>query len=112
MGRTALSAREVDRAGVFRRVKEGKLKLVSAGQMLGISYRQAKRLWKRYQEEGVVGLKHRAAGRSSNHAKQEGLRKRVLRRTSPGGDAARLAADEAKTMRIGRRMGLGEYEPL
>jgi len=74
-----LSAREVDRAGVFRRVKEGKLKLVSAGQMLGISYRQAKRLWKRYQEEGVVGLKHRAAGRSSNHAKQEGLRKRVLR---------------------------------
>src|SRR6516165_7230345 len=47
--------------------------------MLGISYRQAKRLWKRYQEEGVVGLKHRAAGRSSNHAKQEGLRKRVLR---------------------------------
>ena len=27
MGRTALSAREVDRAGMLRRVKEGKLKL-------------------------------------------------------------------------------------
>jgi transposase len=60
-------------------VKEGKLKLVSASQMLGISYRQAKRLWKRYQDEGVVGLKHRAAGRGSNHAKEERLRKRVLR---------------------------------
>jgi transposase len=79
LGRTALSAREVDRAGVLRRVKEGKLKLVSAAQVLGISYRQAKRMWKRYQAEGVAGLKHRAAGRSSNHAKPERLQKQVLR---------------------------------
>ncbi len=45
LGRTALSAREVERAGVLRRVKEGKLKLVSAAQLLGISTRQAKRLF-------------------------------------------------------------------
>lgn len=79
MGRTALSAREVDRAGVLRRVKEGKLKLVNAARMLGISDRQAKRIWKRYRVEGVAGLKHRGAGRSSNHAKQEKFRKQVLR---------------------------------
>src|SRR5499433_4300680 len=78
LGRTALSAREVERAGVLRRVKEGKLKLVSAAQLLGISTRQAKRLWQRYQEQGIEGLKHRAAGRSSNRAKPEGFRKRVL----------------------------------
>lgn len=78
LGRTALSAREVERAGVLRRVKDGKLKLVSAAQLLGISTRQAKRLWKRYQEQGIEGLKHRAAGTRSNRAKSERFRKRVL----------------------------------
>lgn len=78
LGRTALSRREVERAGILRRVKEGKLKLVSAAQLLGISTRQAKRLWKRYQEQGIEGLKHCAAGRRSNHAKPERFRKRVL----------------------------------
>src|SRR5215472_5408586 len=79
LGRTALSAREVERAGVLRRVKEGKLKLVSAAQLLGISSRQAKRLWKRYQEQGIEGLKHGAVGRRSNRAKPEKLRRQVLR---------------------------------
>lgn len=78
MGRTALSAREVDRAGVLRRVKEGKLKLVSAARMLEISYRQAKRIWQRYQARGLAGLKQRAAGRRSNHGKAEKLRRQVL----------------------------------
>ena len=78
MGRTALSAREVDRAGVLRRVKEGKLKLASAARQLEMSYRQAKRLWKRYRGEGVAGLKHRAAGKRSNHAKGEKFRNQVL----------------------------------
>jgi len=78
LGRTALSAREVERAGVLRRVKEGKLKLVNAARLLGISTRQVKRLWKRYQEQGIEGLKHGAAGRRSNRAKPERFRKRVL----------------------------------
>jgi hypothetical protein len=63
---------------VLGRVKEGKLKLASAARLLEISYRQAKRLWKRYQAEGVAGVKHRAAGRRSNHAKGEGFRQKVL----------------------------------
>jgi transposase len=78
LGRTALSAREVDRAGVLRRVKEGKLKLSSAARLLEISYRQTKRIWKRYRTQGVAGLRHRAAGRRSNHAKKEKLRREVL----------------------------------
>jgi transposase len=78
LGRTSLSAREVERAGVLRRVKDGKLKLVGAAQMLGMSYRQAKRVWKRYRESGIEGLKHRAVGRSSNCAKEERFLKRVL----------------------------------
>src|SRR5215468_10561696 len=41
-------------------------------------FRQAKRLWKRYQEQGIEDLKDRAVGRRSNRAKPEKFRKRVL----------------------------------
>ena len=37
---------------MLRRVKEGKLKLASAARLLEISYRQVKRIWKRYRAEG------------------------------------------------------------
>jgi len=43
-----------------------------------LSYRQAKRLWKRYREEGAAGLKHRSAGRRSNRAYGEKFRRKVL----------------------------------
>ena len=44
MGRTAMSARELTRVGVLARVKAGTLTVVSAAELLGVSYRQAKRL--------------------------------------------------------------------
>jgi hypothetical protein len=34
-----------------------------------VSYRQTKRLWKRYRKEGAAGLVHGSAGRISNRAK-------------------------------------------
>ena len=39
------------------RVESGELKLVDAAQLLRVSYRQAKRLGKRYREQGALGLK-------------------------------------------------------
>src|SRR5438132_11413595 len=45
-----------------------------------VSYRQAKRLWKRYREEGAAGLKHRSAGTSSHRAYERKFRRTVLRR--------------------------------
>ena len=71
-----MSTRELRRAGVLGRVKGQTLKLVDAAKMLEVSYRQAKRLWQRYQKEGAKGLKHRSAGRSSNRAKPEKFRRR------------------------------------
>ena len=47
--------------------------------MLEVSYRQVKRLWQRYREEGAKGLQHRSAGRSSDRAKPEKFRRTVLR---------------------------------
>jgi transposase len=54
------------------------LKLKDAAEILGLSYRQSKRLWKRYQAEGPEGLKHRSAGRESNRRKPKKLRQRAL----------------------------------
>jgi transposase len=59
-------------------VESGELKLINAAEILGRSYRQIKRLWKRYRAEGPEGLKHRSAGRESNRRKPKKLRQRVL----------------------------------
>jgi transposase len=73
-----MSARELTRVEVLSRVKAGTLRLGSAAQLLGVSYRQAKRLARRYRAEGAKGLRHRGAGRVSNHARAAAERERVL----------------------------------
>jgi transposase len=73
-----MSAGELTRVEVLSRVKAGTLSLTSAAQLLGVSYRQAKRLAQRYRAEGAKGLKHRSAGRPSNHARAPAERKRAL----------------------------------
>src|ERR1700693_6631496 len=79
LGRTAMSCKELRRAGVLARVESGELKLVDAAVMMGMSYRQSKRVAKRYRESGTQGLKHRSAGRESNRKKAKKFRERVLR---------------------------------
>ena len=74
-----MSKKEVRRAGVLARVKEGTLKLVSAAVMMEVSYRQAKRLWRQYQRQGDRGLVHGNVGRRSNQAKPKKFRERALR---------------------------------
>ena len=88
MGRTAMSTRELKRAGVLARVRAATLSLRSAAALMEVSYRQAKRLYRRYRPEGATGLKHRSAGRASNRATIGTIRERVLRlvREKYGGD--------------------------
>src|SRR5271165_2853578 len=74
-----MSSKELRRAGVLARVVNGELKLVNAAVMMGLSYRQSKRLGQRYREEGAEGLKHRSAGRESSRKKPKKFRERVLR---------------------------------
>jgi transposase len=73
-----MSARELRRAGVLARVAARTLTLRSAAALMEVSYRQAKRLYRRYREEGAAGLKHRSAGRVSNRATLPKRRARVL----------------------------------
>src|SRR6202045_2323309 len=74
-----MSKRELRRVGVLARVASEELKLVDAAKILSLSYRQVKRIWRRYEKEGAGGLKHRSAGRESNRAKPKKFRARVMR---------------------------------
>jgi len=73
-----MSSRELERVGVMGRVDSGALQLKDAAAMLELSYRQVKRLWRRYRQEGGKGLQHGNAGRPSNRSKPLKLRRRVL----------------------------------
>ena len=73
-----MSTRELERAGVFARVVAGTLSLQSAAEILAMSYRQAKRVCRRYRAEGARGVRHRSVGRPSNRARATTDRARAL----------------------------------
>ena len=47
-----MSTRELERVEVMGRVAKEELKLMDAAAMLQLSYRQVKRLWRRYRQKG------------------------------------------------------------
>jgi transposase len=73
-----MSARELTRVEVLARVKAGGLSLKSAAVLLHVSYRQTKRLMRRYRTAGAKGLRHGGTGRRSNHARPTAERDRIL----------------------------------
>src|SRR5215213_5833217 len=99
-----MSAKELKRVGVMERVAAGTLPLTAAAVVLGLSYRQAKRVYGRYRREGARGLTHRSVGRASNRAAGTAARERALalvRAKYGGGSAERfgptLAAEHLAT---------------
>ena len=74
----SMSQRERHRLEAFARVGRGEITLVKAAELLGLSYRQAKRCFGRYQAEGDRGLVHRLRGRSSNRQVDAKWKHRVL----------------------------------
>lgn len=75
-----MSGVERKRLEVFSRVKSGQVRLAKASEILGISYRQTKRIWRRYQDQGDGGLVHGLRGKKSNRQSDSKLRKKVLKR--------------------------------
>jgi transposase len=73
-----MSAREAERVEVMRRVERGTLTVRAAATALGVSYRQAKRIWRRYQTGGAAAVVHRHVGRPSNRGRPATERARVL----------------------------------
>jgi len=79
-GHLWMSDKERRRKSVFDGVKAGELTLKAGARVLGLSYRQCRRSYKRYGEEGDRGLVHRSRGRPSNQAKPAGFKRKVLQR--------------------------------
>src|SRR6201988_1919428 len=112
-----MSKGELGRVEALARVRSKQLRLVDATRLMRVCYRQAKRLWKRYREEGAAGLKHRSAGRRSHHAYEPKFRRKVLRlvrekyggavgeRFGPTLAAEHLASEDGVRMGAGTRRG-------
>ena len=73
-----MSEKEVRTAGVLARVKADDLTQVEAAEVLGLSYRQTKRLYRRFVKRGTDGLVHGNAGKGSHRGKALKFRERVL----------------------------------
>src|ERR1700680_5156320 len=60
------------------RVKAGNWRVREAGELLELSYRQARRIWAQYRGGGAKALQHGNCGRRSNRAYAEEFRTTVL----------------------------------
>lgn len=67
-GTIVLSRKEAHRGHVLEQVDQQALTLKEAAQIMGISYRQAKRIHKRWKEAGLAGLCHGNRGRPVHNA--------------------------------------------
>ena len=73
-----MSTREMTRWAVMRRVRDKELSLGDAATMLGLSYRQVKRIWRRFRARGPKGLVHGNVGRPGHRAHPAPVRTRAL----------------------------------
>ena len=73
-----MSRNERKRMTIMAGVKNQELTQVQAGQLLGLGYRQTKRVWRRYQEEGDAGLVHRLRGQAGLRRKPAAERAKVM----------------------------------
>jgi len=74
-----MSRKERDRMKIMAGVKSRELSQVQAAELMGLCYRQAKRLWRRYQKEGDAALVHRLRGKPGLRCKPAVLRTQVLK---------------------------------
>jgi len=73
-----MSGNERERWKIMAGVAEAGVTLIAASGLRGVTYRQGKRIWRRYQDEGDAGLVHRLRGKPSARRKPEALREQVL----------------------------------
>jgi hypothetical protein len=85
-----MSAKEVDRLEVVRRVLERRLKRVKVAQLLGSTARQVRRLCDAYQRDGAAGLVSKRRGQPSNHQRSEELQRRAVALVHCAGKLAQI----------------------
>ena len=73
-----MSKKELERKTILDAVAFNKLTLKEAAERMRISYRQAKRIQKRYRAESNNGLLHRNRGRSPHNAYSDAYKREIL----------------------------------
>jgi len=68
------------RLDALGRVKRGELTVIGSAELMGVSLRQARRIWKRFKREGAAGLLHKLRGRPGNSRLSQDVRERVVKR--------------------------------
>ena len=77
-GRLPMGQKELVRSKMLEMVHQGKITLKAAVVTMRVSYRQGKRLYAVYRQEGDVGLIHGNCGKKSNHRLAEKNREAAL----------------------------------
>ena len=73
-----LSQRQLQRFRVMGLVEVRRITLMEAAGKMGLSYRQAKRIWKRVRAKGAQGLMHGNTGQSPQNRIPDKTKKKVL----------------------------------
>ena len=73
-----MSKRDIRRAQILALVEDGKRSLKDAAVILGVSYRQAKRIYRRYRDEGSEGIVHRSVGKPSPRRIEDAIQKKIV----------------------------------
>jgi transposase len=73
-----MSKTEITRVEVMQRLKSKRLTQKEAAQMLGLSTRQVKRLWRSYCQKGAKGLVSQRRGKPSNNRLDAGVVQEAL----------------------------------
>jgi transposase len=73
-----MSNQEITRLEAMQRIKDKRLTQKEAGQMLGISTRQVKRLYQAYRKKGAKGLISARRGKPSNNRLDAGIVQQAL----------------------------------
>lgn len=73
-----MSLKELDRLRVLQKAKDKIISLKRASEELGLTYKQTKRIWKRFREKGPGGLISRKKGMPSNNRISEERKREVL----------------------------------
>ena len=85
-----MSTKEAERYRLLKKHQDKELSLTQVADILQISYRQSKRLWKQFQELGVKGLLSKKRGKTNNHLDPNLERQILLKLLRMAGAPGRL----------------------
>ena len=75
-----MDVNEMKKLMIFRQVWQGTLSLKQASQIIGLTYRHTRRIWKKYCEEGERSLIHGNCGKPSNRAYDRHLKEDIIKK--------------------------------